>query len=247
LYDFIRKLASEGRQVYIVCPAVESAADEVETNTEYTPTDMLDTQDENAPLKSAVDFAAELSSDVFPEFTVSFIHGKMKGADKDAVMRRFVSGEINILVSTTVIEVGVNVPNAALMVVENAERFGLSQLHQLRGRVGRGAYKSYCMLVSGSKSKTAVDRLNVMRTTSDGYTIAKYDLDMRGPGDFFPKETGDARQHGAFKFKAADIKSDMSLLEAAASEAKTLLAADPSLERNPLLAEKLRERVDMTL
>ena len=144
-------------------------------------------------------------------------------------MGAFVRGEINILVSTTVIEVGVNVPNATLMVIENADRFGLSQLHQLRGRVGRGADKSYCVLVNTATSATARERLQTIRDTNDGYKIAEADLRQRGPGEFFPDAAGDARQHGQMRFHLAGLCDDMETLQAAVDAASALLAEDPEL------------------
>jgi ATP-dependent DNA helicase RecG len=155
----------------------------------------------------------------------------MKPAEKDEIMGRFSRGEINILVSTTVIEVGVNVPNATLMVVENAERFGLSQLHQLRGRVGRGSRKSYCILVSDSNSEKSKERLEVMRTTYDGYAIAEQDLMLRGPGDFFSSNSDDnIRQSGGFEFNAVKFLGDTELVDAAFGEAKSIAKADPTLK-----------------
>jgi len=181
------------------------------------------------PLKSAVEYAEKLKNDIFPNRRIEFVHGRMSGAEKDGVMRRFTEGSIDILVSTTVIEVGVNVPNATLMIVEDADRFGLSQLHQLRGRVGRGARKSYCVLVSSAKGENAVKRLNIMKNTSDGYEIAKYDLDMRGPGDFMPS-AGNTRQHGEFRFKLAGLCSDTNMLQLAYAMASELFTRDPELK-----------------
>lgn len=180
------------------------------------------------PLKSAVEYAERLKKDVFPDRRIEFVHGKLSGAEKDGVMRRFTEGNVDILVSTTVIEVGVNVPNATLMIVEDADRFGLSQLHQLRGRVGRGLRKSYCVLVSSAKGENAVKRLNIMKNTSDGYEIAKYDLEMRGPGDFMPS-AGNTRQHGEFRFKLAGLCSDTNVLQLAYAMASQLFERDPDL------------------
>ena len=232
LDGFIRKQIAEGGQVYIVCPAVEDG-EEADLSMEDIDTDGNVTR--KAPLRSAVGFAEELS-EKFPDLTVEFLHGKMKSKDKDAVMHRFASGETQILVSTTVIEVGVNVPNACLMIVENADRFGLSQLHQLRGRVGRGQRKSYCILVSDSKGENARERLGIMKSCYDGYTIAERDLEMRGPGDFL-RASGDAtvRQSGGVRFRLAELCDDMGLLKTAFSEAKTLIDADPELSEHPLL------------
>ena len=181
-------------------------------------------------LKSAVEYTEELRA-ALPGLTIECMHGKMKSAEKDAVMSRFASGECKVLVSTTVIEVGVNVPNATLMVVENAERFGLSQLHQLRGRVGRGNRKSYCVLVSDTKAEKSRERLEVMRTTYDGYTIAEQDLMLRGPGDFFSSNDGDnIRQSGGFEFNAVKFLGDTALVDDAFAEAKAIAKADPTLE-----------------
>ena len=185
-------------------------------------------REEKPPLKSAVDYVEQLKTEIFPHRRIEFIHGRMSGAEKDTVMRGFAEGNVDILVSTTVIEVGVNVPNATLMIVENAERFGLSQLHQLRGRVGRGSHKSYCVLVSSAKGENAVKRLNIMKNTSDGYEIAKYDLDMRGPGDFMPS-AGNARQHGEFRFKLAGMCGDTGALQLAYALAGQLFDKDPQL------------------
>lgn len=238
LYKFIRKNVDAGGQVYIVCPAVEESENE---SGELALSDITDTsepdmfapeKEEEPPLKAAVSYAKELSLDVFPEYEVGFVHGRMKSADKDAVMRDFAAGKIKILVSTTVIEVGVNVPSATLMIVENAERFGLSQLHQLRGRVGRGARKSYCVLVSDSKSEKAKMRLDAMTAMYDGYSIAERDLDMRGPGDFFASYSGaDVRQHGGIRFRLADLCTDVELLRAAALSADGILKDDPTLSK----------------
>ena len=152
----------------------------------------------------------------------------MKGKEKDEAMRAFAEGHTDVLVSTTVIEVGVNVPNASLMIVENADRFGLAQLHQLRGRVGRGSRKAYCILVSNSDGENAKKRLNVMKTTYDGYKIAEYDLGIRGPGDYFPSGEGNARQHGSF---SCIMNADMEMLKTAMAEADRVVADDPSLEK----------------
>ena len=205
LNGFIRKLVGEGRQVFVVCPMVE--------------------ENEELPikLKSAQEHAAELAA-LFPDLTVACIHGKMKPKEKDAVMAAVVAGEVNILVATTVIEVGVDVPNAALMIIENAERFGLSQLHQLRGRVGRGKHKSYCVLVSDNDSEDVRARLSIMTKTNDGFKISEEDLRLRGPGDFFG-----SRQHGLPEMHVADLGADMDVMQRAQSEAQLLLAADPEL------------------
>ncbi len=232
LNGFIRRQVAEGGQVYIVCPAVEDSGED--EGTEDLPLDRLDllaAREERPPLKAATTYAAELQKNVFPDLRVDFLHGKMKSAEKDAVMRRFADGETDILVSTTVIEVGVNVPRATLMIVENAERFGLSQLHQLRGRVGRGKQKSYCILVSDSKGETARARLEVMHTTYDGYQIAEKDLEQRGPGDFFATACDAGyRQSGGMSLHLSYLCSDTALMQDAAEEARATVATDPHLE-----------------
>ena len=218
VYRFIRKLVGEGRQAYIVCPMVEE-------------NDQL--PDER---KAVTEYAKKLQSEVFPDLKVAFVHGKMKPKEKDAVMSAFAAGETNILVSTTVIEVGVDVPNANLMVVENAERFGLSQLHQLRGRVGRGQHQSYCVLVSDNKNDETRQRLKAMAKTADGFKIAEEDLRLRGPGDFFG-----LRQHGLPGLRVADLGCDTRLLAEAQSAADGLLAEDPALTHHPATAERVRK------
>ena len=174
-------------------------------------------------LKSAEEHAVTLQKSL-PNRHVACVHGRMKAKEKDAVMAAFAAGETDVLVATTVIEVGVDVPNAALMIVENAERFGLSQLHQLRGRIGRGQFQSYCILVSDSDTPEAKARLKVMKETSDGFKIAEADLRQRGPGDFFG-----SRQHGLPEMHVADLCTDMNILEEARDAAQSLLARDPDL------------------
>lgn len=241
LNRFILKQVSEGHQVYIVCPSVEASEDEenigqAEDFSEFIPfsDDSSYAISEKMPeLKNVLDYEQNLKNNVFPDLRTALIHGKMSGSEKDRIMSDFADGKIDILVSTTVIEVGINVPNATLMIVENAERFGLSQLHQLRGRVGRGNAKSYCILVSDSKSENSAKRLEVMRTTGDGYKIAKYDLDMRGPGDFISVSSGGEstglRQHGNFGTKLSGLCSDQLLL------AKVFELAGECLEKDPQL------------
>ena len=218
VYNFIRKLVAQGRQAYIVCPMVE-------VNDELP--------DER---KAVTEYAKMLQSEVFPDLRVAYVHGKMKPKEKDAVMAAFASHETDILVSTTVIEVGVDVPNAAIMVVENAERFGLSQLHQLRGRVGRGQHQSYCILISDNQNEETRARLKVMTKTADGFKIAEEDLRLRGPGDFFG-----ARQHGLPGLRIADIGCDTKLLQEAQQAALSLLERDPELRGHPATAERVEE------
>ena len=219
LNAFIRKQIGEGRQVFVVCPMVE--------------------ENEELPqkLKSAEEHAKELAQ-LFPELRVGCIHGRLRPKDKDAVMAAFVHGEIDILVSTTVIEVGVDVPNASLIIVENAERFGLSQLHQLRGRVGRGQHKSYCVLVSDSDGEEVRRRLKIMTRTNDGFKISEEDLRLRGPGDFFG-----SRQHGLPELHMAELGADARLMQQAQDEAAALLVIDPELSLPEHSA--LRERVEL--
>lgn len=182
------------------------------------------------------EYAKKLQTEIFPDLKVAYVHGKMKAKEKDAVMAAFAAGESHILVSTTVIEVGVDVPNASLMVVENAERFGLSQLHQLRGRVGRGQHQSYCVLVSDNKNEETRQRLRAMTKTADGFKIAEEDLRLRGPGDFFG-----VRQHGLPGLRVADIGCDTRLLAEAQAATEELLAKDPDLSRHPATAERVRK------
>lgn len=204
-FNFIKSKLNEGRQAYIVCPLVETG--EVDMG-----------------LKSATEFAKELAEKQFKDYKVGIIHGKMKARDKEEVMLKFKMGEIQLLVSTTVIEVGVDVPNSVVMMIVNAERFGLSQLHQLRGRVGRGKEQSYCILLSDSKNPDTLRRLRVLCDTSDGFEIAEEDLKLRGAGDFFG-----SRQHGLPEFQIADPVKDLEIFKAAQQEAKAMLEKDPEL------------------
>ena len=214
LIAFMEKLIGEGRQVFVVCPMVE------------------ENEDLPAELKSAEEHAVTLQK-ALPNRRVACVHGKMKAKDKESVMSAFAAGKTDVLVATTVIEVGVDVPNASLMIVENAERFGLSQLHQLRGRIGRGRHQSYCILVSNAETEEAKARLKVMHDTSDGFQIAEADLRQRGPGDFFG-----SRQHGLPEMHVADLCDDMNVLEEARNAAQQLLERDPNLA----LPENLRLR-----
>jgi ATP-dependent DNA helicase RecG len=216
MYNFVRKQAAQGRQTYIVCPAVEESGAQPDGEDGAPPLD----------LKAAATYAKHLQEQVFPDLRVGLVHGKLKPKEKETVMSAFSAGELDVLVSTTVIEVGVDVPNASLMIVENAERFGLSQLHQLRGRVGRGQHESFCVLVTASKSDTARERLRVLTATNDGFQIAEEDLRLRGPGDFFGQ-----RQHGLPQLKVADFAADVGLLQEAKAAAEALVARDPGLER----------------
>ena len=210
---FIDKQVEAGGQVYVVCPLVE----EGELN-----------------LKSAEQHAKDLQA-ALPHRRVAVLHGRMKNADKDQVMRDFAARQYDILVATTVIEVGVDVPNANLMVVEDADRFGLSQLHQLRGRVGRGTRQSYCIFFGADKGEAARERLKILCKTGDGFEIARADLAQRGPGDFFGR-----RQHGLPALHVADLAADLALMQSAREEAEAILSADPELEGYPLLRERVR-------
>lgn len=202
-FNFILQHIEQGRQCYIVCPAVD---------------------ENDFGLTGAEEYAQKLQDGFFSNCRVQVMHGKMKPYQKDEIMTSFINGEIDILVSTTVIEVGVNVPNAVIMMVENAERFGLSQLHQLRGRVGRGEYKSYCILVSNSKGEDAQRRLKALCSTNDGFKIADEDLKLRGPGDFFG-----SRQHGLPELQIADLADDIDILKQAQQAAQEILKTDPEL------------------
>lgn len=230
LNSFIKKQIENGNQVYIVCPTVEEKKDDIDNFSDFNPFDMY-IENEQPPLKAAVEYAKNLSENVFPDLNIAFIHGKLKDKEKDAIMMDFAERRVDILVSTTVIEVGVNVPNATLMVVENAERFGLSQLHQLRGRVGRGKDKSYCILISDSKNEKSTMRLNIMKTTYDGYSIAEKDLQMRGPGDFF-SPNGNVRQSGQMDLGISKSCSDTALLHSAFESARLILQSDPTLAQD---------------
>ena len=223
LYGFVRKQVKEGRQVYLVCPAVEENPD-------------LPQDGGALDLKAVTTYAARMQTEVFPDLRVGLVHGKLKPKEKEAVMAAFAGGELDILVATTVVEVGVDVPNASLMVIENAERFGLSQLHQLRGRVGRGPWQSWCVLMTASTDPKSIARLRVLTATNDGFKIAEEDLKLRGPGDFFGQ-----RQHGLPQLKVADFASDVALLKEAQQAARELVDADPDLTARS--HRLLRERV----
>ena len=231
MYNFVRRLVGEGRQVYIICPAVEENAEGTMQNVEW------EGDGPALDLKAVTTYAKKLQTEVCPDLRVDFLHGKMKPREKEAVMAAFAAGETQVLVSTTVIEVGVDVPNAALIIIENAERFGLSQLHQLRGRVGRGKHQSYCVLITNTRSVEAMQRLRTLASTTDGFKISEEDLKLRGPGDFFG-----SRQHGLPQMKLADLAGDMRLLSEAQDSARRLLMADPTLsqpENRPVL-ERVR-------
>ena len=225
--NFIRKQITEGRQAYIVCPLVEENED-------------------MEGLQSVIELAEKYQKETFSEYKVAYLHGKMKPKEKDEIMERFKNGEIQILIATTVIEVGVNVPNSSIMVVENAERFGLAQLHQLRGRVGRGEYQSYCILKYEGNSETIKQRMKVMCDTNDGFIISEKDLELRGSGDFFGTE-----QHGLPEFKIANLFEDIAVLKKVQRLALKIMEDDPLLEKeknaklNNLVKEKFSSRIEI--
>lgn len=218
IFSFIRKQIIEGRQAYVVCPLIE--------------------EQEKQDLLSAEKTYERLTSDIFPDFNIGLIHGRMGQAEKEASMRSFKTGEMDILVSTTVIEVGVNVPNANIMLILNAERFGLAQLHQLRGRIGRGKYKSYCILINDSSNSTARERMRMLQSTSDGFKISEKDLELRGPGEFFG-----TKQHGLPQLKAANLLKDMDVLKTAQEDAIQIISQDPELlsEENALIKAYIQD------
>ena len=221
LYGFLDREIGAGRQVYIVCPAIEDAG--------------------GSGLNAVKSYYEDIAKALLPDRRVGLMHGRLKPKEKAEVMEDFKAGRLDALVSTTVIEVGVDVPNATVMVIENAERYGLSALHQLRGRVGRGAAESWCFLVSDNASESVQKRLRFLCSTSDGFAVAQYDLETRGPGDFFG-----SRQHGLPTLQVADLMNDTRTLHAAQNEAAALLAADPLLERpeHALLAHQVEQMFD---
>ncbi|MDL2215715.1 hypothetical protein LJB77_01395 [Ruminococcaceae bacterium OttesenSCG-928-N02] len=216
MYGFIREHVDAHEQAYIVCPAIEEGPGQMAAVTSYY---------------------EEVAKPLLGTTTVGLLHGRMKPAEKNALMADFAAGEISVLCATTVIEVGVDVPNASIMVIENAERFGLSALHQLRGRVGRGAAQAHCILVSDSESENARARLSFLCQTQSGFDVAKYDLETRGPGDFFG-----SRQHGLPALNLADLATDMQVVQAAQKEAAALLRQYPTLDEERFAP--LREAVD---
>ena len=210
-YEFIAKEVSAGRQAYVICPMVEEG--------------------ESEDLENVVDYTEKLRAALPPSVQVAYLHGKMRPADKNRIMEEFAAKEIDVLVSTTVIEVGINVPNATVMMVENAERFGLAQLHQLRGRVGRGEFQSYCIFISTSEAKETMERLQILNHSNDGFHIASEDLKLRGPGDIFG-----IRQSGEFAFVLGDIYTDANILKEASDAVEQLLVSDPELTDDDSLA-----------
>ena len=216
---FVKKQIEEGRQCYIVCPLVE--------------------ENEEINAKAVLELVEKYKNETFKEYKVECIYGKMKSKEKDEIMLNFKEGKIDILISTTVIEVGVNVPNSSIMIIENAERFGLAQLHQLRGRVGRGKYQSYCILKYNSNSDVVRQRMKIMQETNDGFIIAQKDLELRGSGEFFG-----TKQHGLPEFKIANLFEDMNILKQVQSVALKIEAEDPELkeEKNAKLKKLVQER-----
>lgn len=218
IYKFIEKQIKEGRQAYVVCPLIEES--------------------ESLTIESAIELYNELNEDIFQDYKVGLLHGRMNTKDKDSIMNRFKNNEINILVSTTVIEVGVNVPNSNIMLIVNAERFGLAQLHQLRGRVGRGEYQSYCILINEGKSKISRERMRIMQESTDGFKISEKDLELRGPGEFFG-----TKQHGIPQLKVANLFSDMNILKIAQEDAIELISKDPNLAKEDNI--NLKKQIDI--
>lgn len=210
-YEFIAKEVAAGRQAYVICPMVEEG--------------------ESEDLENVVDYTEKLRAALPPSVQVAYLHGKMRPSDKNRIMEEFAAKEIDVLVSTTVIEVGINVPNATVMMVENAERFGLAQLHQLRGRVGRGEFQSYCIFISTSEAKETMERLQILNHSNDGFHIASEDLKLRGPGDIFG-----IRQSGEFAFVLGDIYTDANILKEASDAVEQLLVSDPELTDDDSLA-----------
>ena len=219
-YQFIAREVAAGHQAYVICPMVEAS-------------ELID-------VENVLDYTKILREKLPSGITVEYLHGKMKGKEKNQIMERFALGEIQVLVSTTVVEVGVNVPNATVMMIENAERFGLAQLHQLRGRVGRGAHQSYCIMVNGSDQDGTQERLDILNRSNDGFFIASEDLKLRGPGDFFG-----LRQSGELEFKLADIFTDAGLLKQVSEEVNRILEKDPGLDQEAY--QPLKERLDLYL
>lgn len=219
-YQFMAREVAAGRQAYVICPMVEAS-------------EMIEAE-------NVLDYTKLLRQKLPETITVEYLHGKMKGKEKNQIMERFAAGEIQVLVSTTVVEVGVNVPNATVMMIENAERFGLAQLHQLRGRVGRGSHQSYCIMVNCSDQEGTQERLDILNRSNDGFYIASEDLKLRGPGDFFG-----IRQSGDMEFKLADIYTDASLLKTVSEEVNRILDEDPTLEGEEYAA--LKELLEASL
>ena len=231
-YKFIAKEVDQGRQVYVICPQVEG-----EDQNSFS-------GEGSAPMENVVDYTEKLKSVLPSRIHVAYLHGKMRPGDKKRIMEEFAAHAIDVLVSTTVVEVGINVPNATVMMVENAERFGLAQLHQLRGRVGRGEHQSYCIFVSANEKEEVMERLNILKKSNDGFFIASEDLRLRGPGELLG-----VRQSGEFAFRIGDIYSDSAVLQQASREAERLFSEDPGLlqEENRRLADYMERAADSTV
>ena len=223
---FVAKNIEEGRQCYIVCPLVE--------------------ENDEINAKSVMELSEEYKNKIFSKYRVEYLHGKMKAKEKDAIMEEFKNGNIDILISTTVIEVGVNVPNANIMIIQNAERFGLAQLHQLRGRVGRGEYQSYCILKYQGNSDVVRERMKVISSTNDGFVISEKDLELRGSGEFFG-----TKQHGLPEFKIANLFEDIAILKSVQSIALEIINKDKTLESKEnivlkkMVEEKFKNRIEI--
>ena len=223
MYGFLDKQIAAGHQVYIVCPAIEE-------------------NEAMGDLQAVTTYYTETACALLPNRRIGLLHGKMKPKEKDEVMLKFKAGELDVLVSTTVIEVGVDVPNATVMVIENAERFGLSALHQLRGRVGRGEHQSYCIFIRGNKDQETAKRLEILNHSNDGFYIASEDLKLRGSGDLLG-----TRQSGDMEFQMADIFRDADILQKASEAASELLADDPYFEKpeHELLKKVMKSYLDL--
>ncbi|MBU1871665.1 MAG: hypothetical protein KKH80_02560 [Candidatus Omnitrophica bacterium] len=219
VYEFIKEQVSQGRQAYIIYPIIEES--------------------QQLDLQAASQMYKVLKKETFPDFNIGLVHGQLKTKEQGKIMSEFKRGEIDVLVATTVLEVGIDVANASVMVIEHAERFGLSQLHQLRGRIGRGEHDSYCILISQPQTEDAKRRIKAMVESSDGFRIAEEDLKIRGPGEFFGK-----RQHGLSELRIANPLRQLQLLKRARQEARELVSSDPRLElrQNVLLRERLHQR-----
>ena len=229
--EFVKKEIDKGRQCYVVCPLVEEQE-----------------ESDGPKLKSAIELAEEYQNEKFKNYRVGVLHGKMRPKEKEEIMQQFKDKQIDILVSTTVIEVGVDVPNASLMIIENAERFGLAQLHQLRGRVGRGEYESYCILKCGGINELIKERMDIMTKTDNGFVIAEKDLELRGSGDFFG-----TKQHGIPEFKIANLFQDMEALKEVQALAIQIIDQDMNLEKeenkllNKLVEKRFSSKAEITI
>ncbi|MCK9268090.1 MAG: ATP-dependent DNA helicase RecG, partial [Alkaliphilus sp.] len=219
VYSFVKKQLDEGRQAYVICPLIEES--------------------EHMDVQSAIEIADELSTDLLKNYNVALLHGRMPAREKEKTMEGFKKGDTDVLVSTTVVEVGMDIPNATIMVVESAERFGLTQLHQLRGRVGRGSHQSYCILINNSRSEISKQRMDIMQHTADGFIISEKDLQLRGPGEFFG-----TRQHGLPELKVANLFRHMPVLITVQKEIEKMMITDPCLNLNdyPLLRKKMEQK-----